>query len=155
MTAHSPSLRRKSQIQTFLEQNEGPGLQHLALKTADIFSTVRRMKTAEENFCGFELMKRPSDDYYRTLPSRLGDKLSVRMIKSFDCRDDHLDFSHGQVSPFLCGEMPLPSLASTLTTNGWKSSGSWQMLTTKGFFYRFSQSPLETDQLSSSKLFNG
>ena len=33
--------RRKSQIQTYLEQNEGPGLQHLALKTDDIFTTMR------------------------------------------------------------------------------------------------------------------
>jgi 4-hydroxyphenylpyruvate dioxygenase len=31
--------RRKSQIQTYLEQNEGAGLQHLALKTDDIFET--------------------------------------------------------------------------------------------------------------------
>ena len=27
--------------QTYLEQNEGPGLQHLALKTDDIFHTLR------------------------------------------------------------------------------------------------------------------
>jgi hypothetical protein len=32
---------RKSQIQTYLEQNEGPGLQHLALLTHDIFATLR------------------------------------------------------------------------------------------------------------------
>ncbi len=32
---------RKSQIQTYLEQNEGPGLQHLALMTHDIFHTLR------------------------------------------------------------------------------------------------------------------
>ena len=35
--------RRKSQIQTYLEQNEGPGLQHMALKTADIISTLRQV----------------------------------------------------------------------------------------------------------------
>ena len=34
----------KSQIQTYLEQNEGPGLQHVALKTDDIFSTMRKMR---------------------------------------------------------------------------------------------------------------
>ena len=72
--------RRKSQIQTFLEQNEGAGLQHLALKTNDIFSTIRKMKFAEEEMgIGFELMKRPSDTYYKELPERLGDKLSVRV----------------------------------------------------------------------------
>ena len=70
--------RRKSQIQTYLEQNEGPGLQHLALKTADIFETVENIREAEEGLCGFELMKRPSDEYYRDLPNRLGDQLTVR-----------------------------------------------------------------------------
>jgi 4-hydroxyphenylpyruvate dioxygenase-like putative hemolysin len=73
--------RRKSQIQTFLEQNEGAGLQHLALKTDDIFATMRKMRDAEENFGGFELMKRPSEQYYQELPGRLGDKLSVSAWK--------------------------------------------------------------------------
>lgn len=72
--------RRKSQIQTYLEQKEGPGLQHLALKTDDIFSTIRQMRNAEENFGGFELMKRPSDAYYRALPDRLGDQLTVSLL---------------------------------------------------------------------------
>ena len=34
----------KSQIQTYLEQNEGPGLQHMALKTDDIVGTMRQMR---------------------------------------------------------------------------------------------------------------
>ena len=69
--------KRKSQIQTYLEQNEGPGLQHIAIKTDDIFETITKMRHAEDNFGGFELMVRPSDEYYRDLPSRLGNKLSV------------------------------------------------------------------------------
>jgi len=68
--------RRKSQIQTYLEQNEGPGLQHLALKTDDIFTTIEHMRRAEEELGGFELMKSPSDEYYRELPERLGDQLT-------------------------------------------------------------------------------
>lgn len=68
--------KRKSQIQTYLEQNEGPGLQHIAIKTNDIFATIAKMREAEENYGGFELMVRPSDNYYRELPSRLGDKLT-------------------------------------------------------------------------------
>lgn len=68
--------KRKSQIQTFLEQNEGPGLQHIAIKTDDIFETIAKMRYAEENLGGFELMMRPSDGYYKELPDRLGDKLS-------------------------------------------------------------------------------
>jgi hypothetical protein len=71
--------RRKSQIQTYLEQNEGAGLQHLALKTDDIFETLTLMREAEEDFSGFDLMKRPSDEYYRELPERLGDKLTVSL----------------------------------------------------------------------------
>lgn len=73
--------KRKSQIQTYLEQNEGAGLQHLALKTDDIFETIRLMRQAEEEMGGFELMKRPSDAYYRELPDRLGDKLSEEQYK--------------------------------------------------------------------------
>ena len=69
--------KRKSQIQTYLEQNEGPGLQHIAIKTDDIFETITKMRHAEDNFGGFELMVRPSDEYYRDLPSRLGNKLSL------------------------------------------------------------------------------
>jgi 4-hydroxyphenylpyruvate dioxygenase len=61
-----------------LEQNEGAGLQHLALKTRDIFETITKMREAETNLYGFELMIRPSDEYYRELPSQLGDRLSVR-----------------------------------------------------------------------------
>ena len=54
--------RRKSQIQTYLDQNEGPGLQHLALKCDDIFHTLTCMR---ESAAAFEFMPRPSDDYYR------------------------------------------------------------------------------------------
>ena len=55
---------RKSQIQTYLEQNEGAGLQHLAIKTEDIFSTMRqlRARTAQG---GFDFMPRASDAYYK------------------------------------------------------------------------------------------
>jgi len=76
--------KRKSQIQTFLEQNEGPGLQHIAIKTNDIFSTIEKMRHAEENFGGFELMKRPSEGYYRELPERLGDKLTEEQYERLE-----------------------------------------------------------------------
>lgn len=78
------SGRRKSQIQTYLEQNEGPGLQHLALKTKDIFKTVRKMRQSQENLFGFELMKRPSDNYYKELPERLGDQLTQEQYKELE-----------------------------------------------------------------------
>jgi len=68
--------RRKSQIQTFLEQNEGPGLQHIALKTNDIFETVSKIRYAGEELGGFELMKRPGVEYYEDLFERLGNRLN-------------------------------------------------------------------------------
>jgi 4-hydroxyphenylpyruvate dioxygenase len=76
--------KRKSQIQTYLEQNEGSGLQHIAIKTNDIFETISKMRYAEENLGGFELMVRPSDGYYRELPSRLGDKLTDDQYKRLE-----------------------------------------------------------------------
>mmetsp|Transcript_28776 Transcript_28776/g.77464 ORF Transcript_28776/g.77464 Transcript_28776/m.77464 type:complete len:426 (+) Transcript_28776:134-1411(+) len=64
--------KRKSQIQTYLDQHRGPGVQHIALKTDDIFYTVRAMRSALEGRCGFELMDRPRKQYYQSLPTRLG-----------------------------------------------------------------------------------
>ena len=52
-------------------------MQHLALKTDNIFETVAKVRTAQENLCGFELMTRPSGGYYKDLPNRLGDQLTV------------------------------------------------------------------------------
>ena len=71
---------RKSQIQTYLEQNEGPGLQHLALKTDDIFSTLRLMRERSAAG-GFDFMPRASDKYYRNLPDKIGDVLTAEQYK--------------------------------------------------------------------------
>lgn len=76
--------KRKSQILTYLEQNEGAGLQHLALKTDDIFKTISHMRRAEEEMLGFELMRRPSDEYYQELPNRLGDQLTEDQYKRLE-----------------------------------------------------------------------
>ncbi len=51
-------------VQTFLEQNEGPGLQHLALKTDDIFHTLRELRRRSDAG-GFDFMPPASDAYYR------------------------------------------------------------------------------------------
>jgi 4-hydroxyphenylpyruvate dioxygenase-like putative hemolysin len=51
-------------LQTFLEQNEGPGLQHLALKTDDIFHTMRELRKRSSQG-GFDFMPRASDAYYK------------------------------------------------------------------------------------------
>ncbi|KAG1663692.1 hypothetical protein FOA52_013260 [Chlamydomonas sp. UWO 241] len=74
---------RKSQIQTFLEQNEGPGLQHLALKTNNIFRTVREMQ-ARSDYGGFGFMPRPSVKYYKELPNKIGDALTADQYKEVE-----------------------------------------------------------------------
>jgi 4-hydroxyphenylpyruvate dioxygenase len=56
--------RRKSQIQTYLEHNQGPGVQHLALKTDDIFATMRRLR-AQTAQGGLDFMPRSSPEYYK------------------------------------------------------------------------------------------
>lgn len=75
--------KRKSQIQTYLEQNEGAGLQHMALKTNDIFFTLSEMR--KRSFTGgFEFMPKPSKEYYATLPSRIGDGLTKDQYKKIE-----------------------------------------------------------------------
>jgi len=65
---------RKSQIQNFLEHNNGAGVQHIALKTDDIFHTMREMKKRAA-FGGFDFMPAPGHDYYLKIPSRIGENV--------------------------------------------------------------------------------
>jgi 4-hydroxyphenylpyruvate dioxygenase len=65
--------KRKSQIQTYLEHNNGAGLQHLALMTDDIFATMREMRK-RSHIGGFEFMPQPSEGYYEKCPARIGEK---------------------------------------------------------------------------------
>jgi 4-hydroxyphenylpyruvate dioxygenase len=59
--------KRKSQIDEYLEYYRGPGVQHIALQTADIVSTVSRLRDR-----GVEFLRVPPS-YYDALPSRVGD----------------------------------------------------------------------------------
>ncbi|KAL9394736.1 hypothetical protein Peur_014021 [Populus x canadensis] len=72
--------KRKSQIQTYLEHNEGVGVQHLALVSEDIFSTLREMRKCSA-VGGFEFMPSPPPTYYKNLKSRAGEVLSDEQIK--------------------------------------------------------------------------
>ena len=72
--------KRKSQIQTYLEHNEGPGLQHLALMATDIFHTLREMRLRSD-IGGFEFMPRPSAKYYAGLPAKVGGDLTAEQLK--------------------------------------------------------------------------
>lgn len=59
--------KRKSQIQEYLDFYNGPGVQHLAILTNDIISTVKALR---EN--GVEFLQTP-DTYYEDLLARVGD----------------------------------------------------------------------------------
>ncbi|CAI9090030.1 OLC1v1024713C1 [Oldenlandia corymbosa var. corymbosa] len=72
--------KRKSQIQTYLEHNEGAGLQHLALVSENIFRTLREMRK-RSGVGGFEFMPSPPPTYYKNLKNRAGDVLSDEQIK--------------------------------------------------------------------------
>ncbi|KAL0292729.1 UNVERIFIED_CONTAM: 4-hydroxyphenylpyruvate dioxygenase [Sesamum radiatum] len=72
--------KRKSQIQTYLGHNEGEGVQHLALLSEDIFSTLREMRK-RSGVGGFEFMPSPPPTYYKNLKSRAGDVLIDEQIE--------------------------------------------------------------------------
>jgi 4-hydroxyphenylpyruvate dioxygenase len=59
--------KRKSQIDEYLEAYGGPGVQHVALQTKDVLSTVNQL---QEN--GIEFLRVP-DSYYAQLPNRVGE----------------------------------------------------------------------------------
>jgi 4-hydroxyphenylpyruvate dioxygenase len=59
--------KRKSQIDEYLEFYGGPGVQHIALTTGDIVTSVRAMRAA-----GVEFLNTP-DSYYDELGSWVGD----------------------------------------------------------------------------------
>ena len=78
--------RRRSQIQEYLDYNGGPGVQHVALQTRDILSTVAKLR---EN--GLEFLDVP-EAYYDALPSRVGDIEedfeSIRRLRILVDRDE-------------------------------------------------------------------
>jgi len=78
--------KKKSQIEEFVEFNEGPGVQHIALLTNDIVTTVEKLRAN-----GIEFMDTP-DAYYDALPSRVGaiDEAvdTIRRLRILVDRDD-------------------------------------------------------------------
>ncbi len=59
--------KRKSQIEEYLDFYEGPGVQHIAVATNDIVTTVRQLKSR-----GVEFLRVPTT-YYDDLISRVGE----------------------------------------------------------------------------------
>jgi 4-hydroxyphenylpyruvate dioxygenase len=58
--------RKKSQIEEYLEFYKGPGVQHIAMETDNIISTVTKLRDQ-----GVEFLRVPST-YYRELEARVG-----------------------------------------------------------------------------------
>jgi 4-hydroxyphenylpyruvate dioxygenase len=69
--------RKKSQIQEYLDFHHGPGVQHIALLTADIVETVSSLRRN-----GVDFLHVP-DTYYEELPARVGEvKQSTETLRS-------------------------------------------------------------------------
>lgn len=75
-TESAPGLRR-SQIQEYVEYNGGAGVQHIAMTTNDIISTVRSLRTR-----GMEFLDTP-DSYYEILRGKLA-KSQVKVAEDLD-----------------------------------------------------------------------
>jgi 4-hydroxyphenylpyruvate dioxygenase len=58
--------KKKSQIEEYLDFYRGPGVQHIAMSTADIVTTVRKLRER-----GVQFLRVP-DTYYESLPGRIG-----------------------------------------------------------------------------------
>ncbi len=58
--------KKKSQIEEYLDFYESPGVQHIAVATNDIISTVSDMRKR-----GVEFLSTPPDEYYNAVPDRL------------------------------------------------------------------------------------
>ena len=58
--------KKKSQIEEYLDFYEGPGVQHIAVATDDIITTVSQMRAR-----GVEFLSTPPEEYYKAVPARL------------------------------------------------------------------------------------
>jgi len=58
--------KKRSQIEEYLDFYEGPGVQHIAVATDDIISTVTQLKSR-----GVEFLSTPPEEYYKAVPGRL------------------------------------------------------------------------------------
>lgn len=63
---------KRSQIEEYLDFYEDCGVQHLAVATDDIISTVKQLRTN-----GVEFLPPPPQTYYDAIPQRLGDHMNL------------------------------------------------------------------------------
>ncbi len=67
----------KSQIQEYLDEYHGSGIQHLAMLTADILSSVKQLRES-----GVEFLDRAPDTYYEAIPTRVSNvKEDMNVVK--------------------------------------------------------------------------
>lgn len=59
--------KKKSQIDEYLEYNAGPGVQHVALNTSDIYKTVEELRRRDIDFLDVP------DTYYEMMAEKVGD----------------------------------------------------------------------------------
>ncbi len=64
--------KKRSQIEEYLDFYEGPGVQHVAIATDDIISTVKQLRAR-----GVEFLSAPPHAYYEEIPMRLGDHMKM------------------------------------------------------------------------------
>jgi len=74
----------KSQIQIFLDDNNGPGVQHIALLTSDIIAAIRTMRAN-----GVSFLEVP-DAYYDAVPKRVPLLKQLRILVDQDRPDGYL-----------------------------------------------------------------
>jgi 4-hydroxyphenylpyruvate dioxygenase len=78
--------KRKSQIEEYTEFYQAPGVQHIAMLTTDIISTIRTLRAN-----GVEFLEVP-DTYYEVLRDRVGaldeDIATLRELRILVDRDD-------------------------------------------------------------------
>ncbi|MNQ07215.1 4-hydroxyphenylpyruvate dioxygenase [compost metagenome] len=63
---------KRSQIEEYLDFYEGSGVQHIAIATDDIITTVSELRAR-----GVEFLSAPPRAYYEDIPNRLGDHMKM------------------------------------------------------------------------------
>jgi 4-hydroxyphenylpyruvate dioxygenase len=78
--------KKRSQVEEYLDFFNGPGVQHIAIKTADVVASVRALQTR-----GIEFMRVP-DAYYDELRARFADlDLDIDRLREFGILADRDD----------------------------------------------------------------
>lgn len=70
--------KKKSQIEEYLDFYEGPGVQHIAVATDDIITTVSKLRSR-----GIEFLSTPPEEYYKAVPGRL-EEFSHELIEDIE-----------------------------------------------------------------------